>query len=209
MAKEKKQTGGKPDKTAAEFYELKTDAVDRLVNANVTNTEDIPEKELKKYRRKSILNLPEGLKYFLLKAWFAGVICWFFLIGLGSYGIASLDMIAIMGIVTGLIWDLPVNIYIRLKAEAKDYGRWMMFPKTRVGAGICNVLYGLVLVALVAGTYAVINRLLYAVGSERALSVEPILYGLLTAGWDWICLRFKALGQNILSDAREKADSGK
>ena len=209
MAKEKKQAGGKPDKSAAEYYQLKTDAVNQLVNANVTNTEEIPEKELKKYRRKSLLNMPEGLKYFLLKAWFAGVICWFFLIGLGSYGIASLDMIVIMGIVTGLIWDLPVNIYIRLKAEEKDYGRWMMFPKTGVGAGICNALYGLVLVGLVAGTYAVINRILYAAGSEQALSVGPILFGLLTAGWDWILLRFKTLGRNILSDAREKAGSGR
>jgi hypothetical protein len=83
MAKEKKQAGAKPDKSAAEYYQLKTDAVNQLVNANVTNTEAIPEKELKKYRRKSLLNMPERLKYFLLKAWFAGVICWFFLIGLG------------------------------------------------------------------------------------------------------------------------------
>ena len=209
MAKDQKKSAPRTEKSAAAYYDLKTEAVNDLVNANVTNAPEVREKELRKYRHKSLLNLGDGIRFFLLKWWFAGVICWFFLIGLGSYGIANLDMIVIMGIVTGLIWDLPVNIYIRLKAEEKDYGRWMMFPKTGVGAGICNALYGLVLVGLVAGTYAVINRILYAAGSEQALSVGPILFGLLTAGWDWILLRFKTLGRNILSDAREKAGSGR
>ena len=207
MAK-KKQTR-EPDRSAAEYYELKTGAVDDLINANVTNTPEVPEKELKKYRRKSILNMPEGLKYFLVKAWFAGVICWFFVIGLGSWGMAALDMIAILGVVTGLIWDLPVNIFIRMKAEEKEYGRWMMFPKTGVTAGILNVLYGIVLTFLVVQTYAAVNRILFHAGSGTALSVEPILFGLFTGGWDWVLLKFKKLGNSILTDAKKNASGQK
>ena len=101
MAGKNKKTRREPDKTAAEYYELKSGAVDELINANVTNTPEVSPKELNRYRRKSVRNMPEGLKYFLLKWWFAGVVCWFFMIGLGEYGFAAPDMIVIMGVVTG------------------------------------------------------------------------------------------------------------
>ena len=162
-------------------------------------------KELNKYRRKSLLNMPEGIKYFLLKWWFAGVVCWFFMIGLGSYGIAALDMMLIMGVVTGLIWDLLVNVIIRMRTEKKDFGRYMMFPKTGVAAGLLNVLFGLLLVYLTAQTYAAVAMGLKAAGSDNILSVGPIFFGLFTAAWDWILLRFKKLGSNILADAKKNA----
>ncbi len=202
---DKKGKQGKPDKSAAEYYQLKTKAVDELVNANVTNTPEVPEKELKKYRHKSLLNLRDGVKYFLLKAWFAGVVCWFCMIGLGTYGIATLDMMLIMGIATGLLWDLPVNIFIRMKAEKKEFGKYMMFPGTGVLAGLLNVVYGIVLVFLVSQVYALAGRVLFRMGSETILSVEPILYGLFTAAWDWLALQFKKLGGSILADAKRKA----
>ena len=194
-----------PDKTAAEYYELKSDAVNELINANVTNTPEVSKKELRKYRSRSIRNISEGLKYFLVKWWFAGVVCWFFLIGLGSYGIAALDMMVIMGVVTGLLWDLPVNIFIRLKAEKQDYGKYMMFPKTGVMAGIWNALYGIVLVILTAQTYAVIDAVITSGENTTILSVGPILFGIFTAGWDWILLKCKKLGSGILADAKKNA----
>ena len=205
MARERKHAGREPDRTASEYYELKSDAVNELINANVTNTKQVDPKELRKYRRKNLLNMPEGLKYFLLKWWFAGVVCWFFMIGLSSYGFDAPDMILIMGIVTGLLWDLPVNIFIRMKAEEKEYGRWMMFPKTGVVAGILNALYGLVLVFLTAETYSLINRIIYTSGNTEMLSVGPILFGIFTAGWDWLLLQCKRLGKNMLADARKNA----
>ncbi len=208
MARDKK-TRREPDKTAAEYYELKSGAVDELINANVTNTPEVSPKELNRYRRKSVRNMPEGLKYFLLKWWFAGVVCWFFMIGLGEYGFAALDIIVIMGVVTGLLWDLPVNIFIRMKAEKKDYGRYMMFPKTGVIAGILNVLYGLALVFLTAWTYTLVNRVVFATGNTEMLSVGPVLFGIFTAGWDWILLRFKKLGGGMLADAKKSASGMK
>ena len=202
MAHEGKKAGREPDKTAAEYYELKSDAVDELINANVTNTREISKKELNRYRRKSLLNMPDGLKYFLLKWWFAGVVCWFFMIGLESY-IDSLDMILIMGIATGLLWDLPVNIFIRMKAETKEYGRYMMFPKTGIIAGLLNVLYGIALIALTAMTYTALNSLLKDSGGM--IGVGPVLFGIFTAGWDWILLQCKRLGGGMLADAKKNA----
>lgn len=204
MAKKGRKSAPEPDKTAAEYYDLKTGAVNDLVNANVTNAPEVSSRELRKYRRRSILNIPEGLKYFLVKAWFAGVVCWFFLIGLGNYGINTLDMMLIMGIVTGMLWDLPVNIFIRLNAEKKDFSRFMVFPRTGVTAGILNALYGVALVFLTAQTYTAIDMVLRAAGAERILSVGPILFGLFTAAWDWLILKCKGMGMRILADAQEK-----
>ncbi len=206
MTQRDKRRTGEREKTAAEYYELKTGAVDELINANVTNTAEVSPKELHKYRSKSIRNLSEPLKFFLLKWWFAGVVCWFFMIGLGSYGISTLDMILIMGIVTGLLWDLPVNIFIRLKAEKKDYGRYMMFPQTGVMAGILNAVYGIVLIFLTAMAYTVINQATSGDGAG-ILSVGPILFGIFTAGWDWILLKCKKLGSGILADAKKNASA--
>ncbi len=205
MARKGKQR--EPDRTAADYYELKSNAVDELINANVTNTKEVSKKELRKYRSRSIRNISEGVKYFLVKWWFAGVVCWFFLIGLGQYGIAALDMMLIMGLVTGVLWDLPVNIFIRLKAEKRDYDRYMMFPKTGVPAGILNALYGIVLVFLTAQTYALVDMALTADGKGTILSVGPILFGIFTAGWDWIFLKCKKLASGILADAKKKAQN--
>ena len=191
------------EKTAAEYYELKTDAVNELINANVTNTKEVSSRELRKFRSKSLRNLSENLKYFVLKWWFAGVVCWFFLIGLGSYGISTPDMVLIMGIVTGLLWDLPVNIFIRLKAEKKDYDRFMMFPKTGVAAGILNAVYGVVLMVLTALVYTGVNAAIQPAGGN--LAVGPILFGFFTAGWDWILLKAKMLAGRIIADAKKQA----
>lgn len=201
--RDKRRNKGR-EKTAAEYYELNTRAVDELINANVTNTAEANPKELRKYRRKSIRNISEPLKFFLLKWWFAGVVCWFFLIGLGSYGISTPDMLLIMGIVTGLLWDLPVNIFIRLKAEKKDYNRYMMFPQTGVMAGVLNAVYGIALVFLTALVYIAVNKALSGDGSG-ILSVGPILFGVFTAGWDWILLQCKKLARGMVADAKKSA----
>ena len=194
-----------PDKAAAEYYDLKSSAVDELINANITNTPEIDRKELRKYRSRRVRWFPEPLKYFLLKWWFAGVVCWFLLIGLGTYGIPTLDMLVILGLATGLMWDLPVNIFIRMKAEKADYGRYMMFPKTGVVAGVLNALYGVLLVYFTAQTYAAADMVLQTAGSKTILSVGPVLFGLFTAAWDWILLKFKKLGNSILTDAKKNA----
>lgn len=205
MAKKEKRPAG--DETIAAYYGLKTRAVDDLVNANAANSPEVSPKELRKYRRRSRLHIPEGLQYFLVKAWFAGVACWFLMIGLAGYGIASLDMMLILGLAVGLLWDLPVNIFIRAKEEkAGELSPYMMFPKTGVGAGLLNALYGVVLVFLTAQTYGAVNALATPPDQPAALGVEPILFGVFVAGWDWLLLKAKGLLGRIVADAKKAAD---
>ena len=64
----------------SDYYKLNTRAVEDLVTANKENSPEVPEEELKKYRSKSGIHLPTWLKAVLLKAWFAGTVCFMSLI---------------------------------------------------------------------------------------------------------------------------------
>ncbi|MBQ4226453.1 MAG: hypothetical protein II664_09075, partial [Oscillospiraceae bacterium] len=75
---EKKQK--KEDRSAAGYYDLKTDAVDRLVDAK--NAPEVSDAEIRKYTNKNQFRLPAWLKIVLVKFWFAGAVCYFFLWGL-------------------------------------------------------------------------------------------------------------------------------
>jgi len=206
MAKEKKGPAWDERKVPVAYYQLKTRAVKDLAEAAPENSPEVSEQELRRYRRRKWLHPGREIAFFLVKAWFAGVACWFLLIGLSSLGIASLDMILILGLGVGLLWDLPVNIYIRSKEEKPGANsQYMMFPGKKVGAGILNALYGVALVFLVAQTYGVLNTAFGAGSGEEALPVGPVLFGLFTAGWDRLLLLIKKVGGDILSDAKKKA----
>lgn len=202
MAKEKEARDER--KVPAAYYRLKTRSVSDLVDATPENSPEVSAKELRKYRKRRFMYLGDGIKFFLVKGWFAGVACWFLLIGLSTFGIANLDMMLILGLGVGLLWDLPVNIFIRLREEKPgELSRFMMFPGKGVGAGVLNALYGIVLVYLVAQTYGALNALMGA-GEEDALTVGPILFGLFTAGWDLLLLQVKKVFRRMLSDAKKK-----
>ena len=184
-------------KTAAEYYELKTKAVDDLVNANVTNAPEVSRAELRKYRHRGKFRIPEPVKYFLEKWWFAGVVCWFLMIGLSTVGVAPLDLAVAMGIAYGMLMHAFVNGYLRSKAETPgENDAWMLFPKKGIPWLVCNVGYGAALVLLVMKTYAALG-----IGNM----VEPILFGTFVAAWDGVFLLGKRLYTVILRDAKKKA----
>lgn len=71
-----------------------------------------------------------------------------------------------------------------------------------------NLLYGFVLMFLVATVYNAVNTFLFALFDGTAgaplLSVEPILFGLFAAGADMLCVFLRSTAARILRDAREK-----
>ena len=75
MAENGKNRDREAPKAAAEYYRLKTKAVDDLVGANVSNSPPVSEKELRKYRKTRWLHLSAGVKAFLIKWWFVGAVC--------------------------------------------------------------------------------------------------------------------------------------
>ena len=188
-------------------YELKSDAVDKLLKAEKGEVPEFSQEELKKYRSKGGIKLPQPVKVILLKAWFAGAVCYFILWGLGMYIYSLIDMLFIMGIVLGMVTDLLTNNVIRfIEATPGENNKWLMFPNQKgMVSFFLNLVYALVLVACVYFLYSGINLMIVAIiGNAETvpLGVEPVLYGVFYMGFDLLFVGCKNLLKQIISDAQ-------
>lgn len=190
-------------------YELKSDAVEKLLKAEKGEVPEFSEEELKKYRSKGGLKLSEPVKVVLLKAWFAGAVCYFILWGLGTYIYSIIDMLFILGIVLGLVTDLLTNNVIRfIEKSPGENDKWLLFPKKGMASFFLNLLYALVLIVCVYALYGFINRILVAITGAVdtvPLGVEPVLFGVFCMGFDMLFVGCRNLFKQILSDAKNKA----
>lgn len=190
----------------SDYYKLNTKAVDELATANKENTPNYSEEELRRYRSKNRINLPQWLKAVLLKTWFAGAVCFFIFWGLGVYLQNNLDMLLVFGLALGLVTDLLVNSIFRFYAETETANdKWMMFPKKKYLYFFCNILYAYLLLFCVNMLYQVINRGIIAfTGAQDTvpLGVEPILFGIFYMGFDMLFISVKHTFQKIISDAK-------
>ena len=75
--KKNKRTAPEENRATSEYCKLHTDAVDDLVNADEDNSPEVSEEELNKYRSGPKFRIPDWLKALLIKAWFAGSVCFF------------------------------------------------------------------------------------------------------------------------------------
>ena len=189
-------------------YELKSDAVEKLLKAEAGDVPEFSEEELKKYRSKGGIKISNTAKVLLLKAWFAGAVCYFILWGLGMYIYSLIDMLFIMGIVLGMATDLLTNNVIRfIETTPGENDKWLMFPKKGMVSFFLNLVYALVLVFFVYVLYSGINLILVKIignADTVPLGVEPVLYGVFTMGFDVLLLGCKNLFGQIMADARRK-----
>ena len=190
-------------------YELKSDAVDKLLKAEAGDVPEFSQEELKKYRSKGGIKIPQPLKVILLKAWFPGAVCYFILWGLDMYIYSLIDMLFVMGIVLGMVTDLLTNNVIRfVETTPGENDKWLMFPKKGMVSFFLNLVYALVLVICVYFLYSGINLVIVGIignSDTVPLGVEPVLYGVFCMGFDLLFVGCKNLLKQIISDAREKA----
>ena len=193
--------------TEPDYYRLKLQAVDDLVTASPENSPPVSKQELRKYHAGPKIQLSDWVKALLLKIWFAGVICYFFIWGLSTFALNQWDLILILGIVLGGVTHLLTNNIYRFIAKQKGaYDRWMMFPGKSLGFLPLDILYATVLILLTMMTYSGLNRLLAGPdAASPALGVEPVLFGVIVTLWDLLFLGTKRLGSRILQDAKENA----
>ncbi len=203
----KKQNEWEAEKTKTN-YTLKSDAVETLANADHEQAPEYSEEELKKYRSKKGIHLSEPLKILLIKAWFAGAVCFFILWGLGLYLGNNLDMLFVLGVVMGMVTDLLVNSVIRFVEKTPgENDWWMMFPKKGLGSFLLNILYGFVIVICVYLLYNGINGLLsivFQTTDKVYLGVEPILFGTFCMGFDMLFVWIKGTVVKLIRNARGK-----
>lgn len=194
------------------YYDLKTKAVDDLVTADKDNVPEYSEAELKKYRSRSGIRIPQWLKIIFIKAWFYGAVCFFFFWGLANY-ISYLDLLFVIGFASGVVTDLLINNVLRFMAENPgDHDRWMMFPKKRTVNLFLNILYGYVLLICVFYLYnligVVLNRL-FGVQAGYPFGVEPVFFGIFFMAFDMLFIGIKKAFQKIFQDAKNSVNGQK
>ena len=207
MAKRDQQPPEEERRSAAEYYKLNTRAVDDLVNATPENSPKVSEAELRRYRSGPRVRMRDWVKAVLIKTWFAGAVCFFFLWGLGLYIGNQLDQLLVLGVAQGFVTDILVNNLFRFYAKTPGGNdRWMMFPKKAFITLPLNVLYAFLLLLCVVTTYNVVNTAIVAVTGARdsvPLGVEPILFGVFMMAWDMLFLAMKRTAKRMLSDAKQ------
>ena len=206
-SKRNRKPADSPEK-AGSYYQLPLKAVDDLVTADESNSPPVSKQELRKYRARPRIQLADWLKALLIKAWFAGSVCFFFYWGLGTYLRDSLDKLVVLGVALGIVFDVLLNNLYRFYASpAGANDRWMMYPQKKYITFPLNILHAFVLLALVVTTYQVINLGIVALTGAKdtvPLGVEPILFGVFTTLWDQALIEGKHLLKRIVSDARKQ-----
>ena len=187
-------------------YNLRSDAVETLAAADREEAPVYSQEELDRYRTKKGFQIPQWIKLVLIKAWFAGAVCFFILWGLGIYVTSMLDMLFILGVVLGMVNDVLVNSVLRfLETTPGANNGWMFFPKKGLGSFFGNILYGLAIVYCVYTLYNGINMifsLVFGTTDVVYLGVEPILFGTFCMGFDMLFIWIKRLISGLIRDAR-------
>ena len=187
-------------------YELKSDAVEALAGADSQQAPEYSKEELNKYRSHRRIDIPDLVKILLVKAWFAGAVCFFFLWGLGNYVPNMIDLLFITAIVLGMVTDILTNGAIRFMEKTPGSNDdWMLLPKKGMVSFFLNILYAFLIIFCVYELYVCINTTINSItGSTDAvpLGVEPILFGLFCMGFDMLFVGLKRLLKTILADAK-------
>lgn len=199
----------RPD-AAARYYELKSAAMDDLLEAKAGKSKKYSMEELDKYRSHKGIHLPDWLKFLFIKAWIAGAVCFFFFWGLGTYVGSLVDMLFILGAALGFATDLLTNSMIRFFEKTPGAnGKWMMFPPRKFVSLVLNVLYSFVILYCVYTFYGLVNTAINAVTGQAdavPLGVEPVLFGILCMAFDMLCIGIKRMFLRLIRDARAKVD---
>ena len=192
----------------SEYYRLKTQAVDDLVNASEENSPPVSEAELRAYRSGPRMKVADWVKMLFIKFWFAGAVCFFFIWGLGGFLTNEPDLLAVTGMALGVVTDLMTNPVLRFFEKTKgENARWMMVTRKTYSGLFLNILYGYVVLFLVYTLYNVINLAavrITGVADRVVLGVEPVFFGLFCLGFDLLLIQVKHAIVRIVRDAAKK-----
>lgn len=193
------------EKDLDNYYDLKQDAVERLVNADDDNVPEVGEAELKQYRSSKLSKIPMWIRALFVKFWFNGAVCFFFLWGLSMFIPDLWDQMLVVGLAMGVVTDLLVNNVFRFMAEEPNGNdKWMMIPQKKFWTLFVNILYAMAVFAIEVMLYHGINILFRQGEDEIVLGVEPFLFGLFYLIIDMAFIGIKNLIVRIVKDAKVK-----
>ena len=203
-----KRQNRKPDVAKeAGYYSLKTKAVKDLVEADESNSPEVSEEELSKYRSGPRIKLADGVKILILKFWFAGAVCFFFIWGLSGYMADMLDTLFVTAIAMGIVTDVLTNNAIRFfETTPGSNDRYIMVTLRGYFSFFLNILYAFVVLFFVYSIYAVINFTLIRITGNAdtiPLGVGPIMFGLFYLAVDQLLIKCKHIIADIVRKAQK------
>ena len=209
MTKKKKYTD--PIATPREeqdqnLYKIKKDAVDRLVHADKDTVREVSDEEIARYKGKKKFHFPNTVKCLLIKWWFAGAFCFFFLWGLGTV-LEGWDLIFVFGAALGALTDLLTNNVLKfLEDSERANDKFMMVTLRKFWSLFINIPYGFLLLAFVYMTYAVLALIFTKIPamSDMVFGVGPILFGIFYVAYDQLLILIKNTIVRIFKEAMEK-----
>lgn len=206
---QEKERNNQAESNKNDGFDRKSDAVERLMNANKKTYQKTKTDPGRQYRSKGFIDrIPSWIKALFIKFWFNGAVCFFIFWGLGMYIPAMLDMIVIFGVVLGMVTDVLVNNAFHFFAITPgSNNKWMMFPKRKFWTFFANILYSIIVLAIVVYLYTAINYLLNTINGtadQLYLGVEPVAFGFLYVAVDMVFIGMKNLAIKIVSDAKER-----
>lgn len=177
-------------------YNLNSEAVDTLANADKEEIPQYSEEELSKYRKKKF-QIPDWLKVIGLKFWFAGMVCFFIVMGTRVTNL--IDLFVALSIVMGMVTDLLTNNVVRFiePYEGANNKYLLVTHRGMVGFGL-NLCCGFLTVGTVILCYFLLNTFV-------SIGVEPLLFGLLCMGAEMLFIGIKHFCSSILNDAKAAA----
>ena len=191
-----KKQNRKPDiAKEANYYKLKTQAVKDLVEADESNSPEVSEEELNKYRSGPKLKVAEWVKLLFIKFWFAGAVCFCFIWGLSGYMADYLDTLFVTAVAMGIVTDILTNNALRFfESTPGANDRYIMVTKRGLSSLFLNILYAFVVTFLVYLMYAIINFTITRITGNTdtiPLGVGPIMFGLFYLGADLLLIKCK------------------
>ena len=191
-----KRQNRKPDVAKeAGYYSLKTKAVKDLVEADESNSPEVSEEELNKYRSGPKLTVAEWVKLLFIKFWFAGAVCFFFIWGLSGYMADYLDTLFVTAVAMGIVTDILTNNALRFfESTPGANDRYIMVTKRGLSSLFLNILYAFVVTFLVYLMYAIIKFTITRITGNTdtiPLGVGPIMFGLFYLGADLLLIKCK------------------
>ena len=204
-----------PVERSKDYYDLKMKAVADLADADESNSPEVSEEEINKYKsRAGKLHVSNTIKVLFVKFWFAAALCYFFIWGLSNYLKDQLDLLFVSALAFGMMTDILTNNAIRFFAEELGSNdKWMMFPKKKYITFFLNIIYSFLVIFIVYQIYTMINYAFAQItgNHERVvLGVEPILFGVFCVITDLTLIKIKRVFLGIIEDAKKKAgNSGK
>lgn len=232
MAKKNKKN--EKDSSIENYYDLKIDKIDELVEAlksegNTSSEEEISmdiaectgseedtttklgkRKKFDPYKADKLSRIPTWVKALFIKFWFAGLVCFFILFGIKFADI--LDTVIITGVVFGIIVDLMVNpIFGYLESDKKEYNPYIMFPFPfkAYWTFFTNIIYYLGVMLCVYFSYSGLNWLINVIKSTKDIvyiGVEPLLFGALSLVIDMAFIGIKDLIVFLVNRAKRKKE---